>query len=211
MIPDGAAFAGVRATENLTTCARAGPSTRSSQSHGAGPPPSRDGWPPAIPYFDPWDGGVDADVRYILEAPGGEAVRSGFLSRNNPDETAKNFWELNRSAGIPRRRTVTWNVVPWYIGSRTRIRAANGADVKAGSRPLDELLGLLPKLRAVVLIGRKAQRAAGRIARLRPGVRVFRPPHPSPPFVNRAPGNRNGIARVLAEVAKFLRTTRPAA
>ena len=71
----------------------------------------------AIPDFDPWDGGVDAEILYLLEAPGPRAVASGFVSRNNPDESAKNFFQLNGEAKIPRKRTVTWNVVPWYIGA----------------------------------------------------------------------------------------------
>ena len=77
-----------------------------------------------IPDFDPWDGGTEAELLFLLEAPGARAVASGFVSRNNPDETAKNFFELNREAGIPRRRTVIWNVVPWYIGTGTKIRPA---------------------------------------------------------------------------------------
>jgi len=48
-----------------------------------------------IPYFDPLDGGVDAKALFLLEAPGPKAIRSGFISRNNPDETAKNFYLLN--------------------------------------------------------------------------------------------------------------------
>jgi hypothetical protein len=40
---------------------------------------------PTIPDFDPWDGGVDAEILYLLEAPGPQAVASGFISRNNPD------------------------------------------------------------------------------------------------------------------------------
>jgi hypothetical protein len=67
--------------------------------------------------FDPWDGGVEAEILYLLEAPGPRAVASGFISRNNPDETAKNFFQLNAEAKIPRKRTITWNVVPWYIAS----------------------------------------------------------------------------------------------
>jgi uracil-DNA glycosylase len=53
-----------------------------------------------IPDFDPWDGGVKAEILFLLEAPGPKAVRSGFISRNNPDETAKNFFLLNQEAGI---------------------------------------------------------------------------------------------------------------
>ncbi|HET6962909.1 MAG TPA: hypothetical protein VFJ27_10445, partial [Terriglobia bacterium] len=46
------------------------------------------GYGTAIPYFDPADGGVRALCLFLLEAPGPKAVRRGFISRNNPDETA---------------------------------------------------------------------------------------------------------------------------
>ena len=157
-----------------------------------------------LPDFDPWDGGTQAKVLYLLEAPGKRAVGSGFISRNNPDETAKNFFELNQDAGIDRRDTVTWNIVPWYIGDGRRIRAATNADILAGTESLGELLALLPKLRAIVLIGRKAQRAASHVARLRPDARIFASPHPSPLYVNNCPDNRANILKVLREVSKFI-------
>src|SRR5689334_1377344 len=47
----------------------------------------------SIPYFDPWDAGIGAEILFLLEAPGPKAVKSGFVSRNNPDETAKNMFE----------------------------------------------------------------------------------------------------------------------
>jgi uracil-DNA glycosylase len=155
----------------------------------------------AIPDFDPWDGGAAAELLYLLEAPGAKAVLSGFISRNNPDETAKNFFELNRAAGIPRERTVIWNIVPWYIGTEARIRAAGRSDIEAGLPSLTRLLALLSKLKAVVLVGRKAERAASLVSELRPEVRVFRSPHPSPLFINNAPGNRDRILSVLREAA----------
>ncbi len=158
----------------------------------------------AIPDFDPWDGGAMAELLYLLEAPGAKAVLSGFISRNNPDETAKNFFELNRAAGIPRKRTVTWNIVPWYIGTDARIRAAGRSDIKAGLPALTRLLALLPKLKAVVLVGLKAERAASLVSQLRPEVRVFRSPHPSPLFINNARGNRDRILSVLREAAACL-------
>jgi hypothetical protein len=158
----------------------------------------------SIPNLDPWDGGIDAEILFLLEAPGAKALFSGFISRNNPDETAKNFFELNRDAEIPRKRTVTWNIVPWYIGSGARIRAATRTDTNAGIHTLTRVLELLPKLRAAVLIGRKAERASKLLAQLRPAVRVFMSPHPSPLFINNAPGNRQRILDVLLEVAKCL-------
>src|SRR6266487_4390514 len=157
-----------------------------------------------IPYFDPWDGGTAAEVLYLLEAPGAKAVASGFISRNNPDETAKNFFQLNQQSGISRKRTVTWNIVPWYIGSGSRIRPANSDDIEVGIQPLNSLLDLLPILRAIVLIGYKAQRRSNYIAKLRPDVRLFESPHPSPLFVNKSPRNREKILIVLHEVADYL-------
>jgi uracil-DNA glycosylase len=155
----------------------------------------------AIPDFDPWDGGIDAEILYLLEAPGPQAVASGFISRNNPDESAKNFFELNTEAKIPRQRTVTWNVVPWYIGDGKTIRAASHADLEQGVRYLPKLLSLLPKLRAVVFVGRKAEYARDTVMKQLPNVEIFYCPHPSPQNLNTNPANRRRILDVLREVA----------
>jgi hypothetical protein len=154
-----------------------------------------------IPYFDPLDGGVDAKVLYLLEAPGPKAVQAGFISRNNPDETAKNFFLLNEEAGIDRRLTISWNVVPWYIGTGTKIRSSNSSDISKGVQSLSELMGLLPSLLLVVFIGAKAARARPLVATLKPSVSLFESPHPSPLFVNHSPGNRERIAAVLRQLA----------
>jgi uracil-DNA glycosylase len=159
---------------------------------------------PRIPYFDPWDGGVNAECLFLLEAPGSNAVASGFISRNNNDETAKNFFILNREAGLPRERTVTWNIIPWYIGTETKIRAANNKDIADGAPHLLSLLELLPKLRAVVLLGRNAERAERHFSSMKPGVKIFYSPHPSPLYVNNAPGNRDRILKIFVEIAKFI-------
>ena len=165
----------------------------------------------AIPDFDPWDGGVNADVLFLLEAPGAKAVQSGFVSRNNPDETAKNFFLLNQEVGIARERTVLWNIVPWYIGTGIRIRPANRADIAQGIGPLAELLPLLPALRAIVLVGQKPGAARRAIVELRPQVRIFDTPHPSPLFVNNKPGNRGRLLGALNDVASFLGDWEPSA
>jgi uracil-DNA glycosylase len=163
-----------------------------------------------VPDFDPLDGGINAECLFLLEAPGAKAVASGFISRNNPDETAKNFFELNAEAGIGRSKTVTWNIVPWYIGNETRIRAASSNDIAQGLPSFERLLALLPKLRIVVLVGRKAERAKSVIERIRPDLVIRVAPHPSPLFVNRAEGNRRRILDVLVEVADFLGVSRSA-
>ncbi len=158
----------------------------------------------SIPFFDPWDGGIAAEILFLLEAPGAKAVGSGFISRNNPDETAKNFFKLNVETGIPRGRTITWNIVPWYIGSGTRIRPAAKKDIDAGLTTLNRLFSLLPKLRGVVLIGRKAERAEEHCLEMQPNLKIFKSPHPSPMFINRSPNNRSKILTVFRDVSTFL-------
>ena len=160
-----------------------------------------------IPNFDPWDGGIDADILYLLEAPGPKAVLSGFISRNNPDETAKNFFELNAEAKVPRKRPVRWNIVPWYIGDGKHVRSANRADLRAGIRELPRLFSLLPRLRAVVLVGRKAEQARSEVRDLIPKVTIFDCPHPSPQFVNIDPANRRRILNVLRDIASLTVST----
>lgn len=157
-----------------------------------------------IPDFDPWDAGVDAEILFLLEAPGARAVASTFVSRNNSDETAKNMFLLHQDACIPRGRTLLWNVVPWYIGDGARIRAATPHDLELGLRPLPRLIQMLPKLRAVVFMGKNAQRAQPQVAALRPNLRLFACAHPSPKVINTRPRNREAILKVLREAAAFL-------
>ena len=158
----------------------------------------------AIPYFDPLDAGINAEVLFLLEAPGPKAVNSGFVSINNPDETAKNMFELTQEAGIPRDKSVIWNIVPWYIGSETRIRPAKSGDIEKGTDPLIYLLKLLQKLRAIILAGKKAQAAERKLKNLKPSIPMFSCPHPSPLFVNRRPENRRIILEKLMVVTEFL-------
>ena len=162
----------------------------------------------SIPFFDPWDGGINAEVLFVLEAPGPKARNSGFVSRNNPDETAKNFFELLNEAGISRKSSVLWNIVPWYIGAGTKIRPANTSDISSGVKSLEGLLNLLPRLRGIVLVGRKAQKAEGYLRKIRPLLIIEKCPHPSPMFINRKMGNRQMLLDCLCMVKARLEEAR---
>jgi hypothetical protein len=151
----------------------------------------------AIPFFDPLDGGVAARCLFLLEAPGPRAGASGFVSRNNPDESAKNFFELNHDAGIPRELTATWNIVPRYIGSGITIRPAQKSDLEIGMWYLERVLQLLPMLEMVIVMGQKARYAERRLASMSRAVEVLRCPHPSPLYINNREGNRANILAVL--------------
>jgi len=136
-----------------------------------------------------------------LEAPGPRAVKTGFVSRSNPDETAKNFYLLNEEAGIDRRRTVMWNAVPWYIGTGSKIRPATREDVRLADEWLKKLLTALKRLRFVMFVGQKALHAQSVVSQCRPEVEMLTLPHPSPLFVNRAPGNRDRMLESLRSLA----------
>ena len=134
------------------------------------------GW--EFPYFDPLDGGVAADILFLFEKPGPMTSKSGkgsgFISRNNDDPSAESTFRFMKEAKIPRRRTVTWNIVPGWNGTR-KITAC---ELTKGVNALKDLLPLMPKLRTIVLVGQKAQRAKPLIEPL--GLRIITSAHPSP-------------------------------
>jgi len=167
-------------------------------------------WPDRqVPAFDPQDGGSAARALFLLEAPGPRAVKSGLISRHNPDQTAKAFNKLLAEAGIAPAETILWNVVPWYIGNAelTKIRPARVADLRQAEEHLVELIGLLPALRAVVLVGRKARHRSVRALIEREAgcsVEVFECYHPSPLVLNGRPHNREKIFDELKAVRHAL-------
>jgi uracil-DNA glycosylase len=159
---------------------------------------------PEVPYFDPLDGGVEAECLFVLEAPGPKAVFSGFVSRNNPDETAKNWFTLNAAAGIDRQRTAIWNIVPWYLGDGSQIRSATAADITQGVSYLMQVIEMLSSVRIIGLVGRAAAKARGQISDRHPKLRIVNVPHPSPTFINRSRQNRQTVLDALRGVATLL-------
>ena len=113
-----------------------------------------------IPHFDPLDGGTEARVLFLLEAPGPKVLQTGFISRDNPDLTARNMGELLEGVGLARADTLLWNTVPWYIaGEDGRFRAPNAQDIGQAREGTQRLLTLLPQLEHIVLVGVHAQKS----------------------------------------------------
>lgn len=140
---------------------------------------------------------MNARCLFLFEAPGGRAVRSGFISRNNPDETARTFLELNEYASLDRCLTVSWNIVPWYLSSDTKIRAAKRTDIDQG----------LPHLLSVDIIalsGRKAQRATNATKQTYPSMQIVKMWHPSPQSLNHVPSRREEILQVLRKIVRLI-------
>ena len=157
-----------------------------------------------MPDFDPTEAGVAAPILLLLEAPGPKASRerggSGFVSPDNIDGTAENMWRPLREAEVDRgHEVVTWDVVPWYIGSDRNIRPADSADLLEGRPYVEELLGLLRALRVVVRIGRHAAKGWARLGLDLPAIEA---PHPSPQNLNTRPHLRPAVLDALREARR---------
>jgi len=133
-----------------------------------------------VPDFDPASGGIGSHVLFLFEKPGpmtDDGKGSGLLSVCNDDPTAAATHVFIARNGITLDRCLFANVIPWWDGA-IKITAEQQ---KLAGLAIDELLGLLPSLRSVVLVGGRAQKAWDKIgSRVPPDVSVWRSDHPSP-------------------------------
>ncbi len=134
-----------------------------------------------FPDFDPADGGTNASIIFLFEKPGPmtSSARdgrsgSGFISRDNDDPTAEATFNFMIEAGIPREKTVLWNTVPGWNGTRTITKD----ELVAGTREVLNLIAKLPRAKAIVLVGRNAQRAESLLKGS--SLAIYHSPHPSP-------------------------------
>jgi hypothetical protein len=152
-----------------------------------------------FPDFDPFDGGINARVIFLFEKPGpGTSVRgkgSGFISRNNDDRSAEATFGFMLQIGLPRSATVTWNVVPGWNGRREILPA----ELRGGIADLSGLLPLLPRLRRIVLVGKRAKRARPLLEPL--GLEIFHSDHPSPIVRARSPTRWAAIPHAWQQAA----------
>jgi hypothetical protein len=151
-----------------------------------------------VPDFDPLDGGVDACILFLFEKPGpmtaeGGKGGSGFISRNNNDATAEATFNFMQQAGI-----VIWNVIPWWNGT---VKVAR-EELIEGAAGIVDLIGLLPKLRAGVMVGRKATAAQHYLKNT--DLALFTSDHPSPRVRARLPERWQAIPSQWARVRPLI-------
>jgi uracil-DNA glycosylase len=156
-----------------------------------------------VPGFDPLDGGAHASVLLLLETPGRRAVESGFVSRNNPDPTAKNLFCLLGKAKLPRSSTLIWNAVPWDLRSNGKSRAPREQDLLEARPALARLLSKLRELEFIVLVGGAAQSLHTWLSS-RTEARLLACHHPSARVFNLWPRRREENREVLAWIARRL-------
>jgi uracil-DNA glycosylase len=128
-------------------------------------------------------------------------MATGFHSLANADRTAKNTFAAMQQAGLGYSDLVFWNAIPWSGARKVPITPAMR---QRGEAMLGRLMPLLPRLRAVLLLGGEAHRLRPAIEGWRPRVRVITCAHTSPLAWNHA-HHREGVLAAFclaAAVAK---------
>lgn len=157
-----------------------------------------------VPNFDPRDGGIEARVLLLLETPGRVPRATQFTSLDNPSMTSKNLLPMVMDAGLKRSEVLMWNLVPWDIGAETKIQSTKSSHHSIGTAALLRLLELLPRLRAIVFFGTKAQVALKSVQVVRTDLLLIRSPHPSPSNLNTRPESRHEILAALTSAVSGL-------
>lgn len=157
-----------------------------------------------VPSFDPMNGGISSQLLFLFEKPGpmtsseGTQLGSGFISPDNDDPTAEATFNFIASSGIPREMAVFWNIIPWWNGTRD----VKPEELDKGLSELCNLVAILEKLRVVVLVGRKAQRAEDFL--LEKEIPFLKSPHPSPLVRARYPDQWLSIPSIWGQALKFI-------
>ena len=99
-----------------------------------------------VPNVDPNGGSIEARVLFLLESPGPKAVGSNFISRDNPDPSARNMGRALEHAGLSRRDTVLWNVVLHCVSTLDQNRNASVSAIAASAPDTQTFIDLLPRL-----------------------------------------------------------------
>lgn len=153
-----------------------------------------------VPNPDPNDGGVNAKALFLLESPGPKAVGSQFISRDNPDPSARNLGVSLALSGIARSDSLIWNVVPYCVSTINSNKNASPAQIRSAIPYTQDFIDLLTNLRAIVFCGRRAQ-----IARplLKLDCKVFETYHPGAMAYNRR-YCRDHLHATFAQVGRII-------
>jgi uracil-DNA glycosylase len=116
---------------------------------------------PHVPNVDPNDGGSLASALFLLESPGPKAVGTEFVSRDNPDPSARNMGRALDNAGFSRKEYVLWNVVPQCISTREQNRKPSRTQVGDAVADTLNFIRALKEPKVIVFCGRAASGRAG--------------------------------------------------
>lgn len=130
-----------------------------------------------IPTFSVKDGRTKAKALFLFQDPGKSgAERSRVVDRDNDDESAKLFGNLNQELGFDREETVSWNSIPWAMQDKPDAELERVRKWKL----VPQLLDALPKVCVVVLCGKTvAWKLESDIAAYGRDLLILKGPHPS--------------------------------
>lgn len=113
-----------------------------------------------VPSFDPRSAGVEAKLLVLLQDPSrAAAYGSRFISIDNNDQTAHNCSKAYEATGLDYGEALHWNVIPWWVDDPQRAHERDRTLVAQSRRArpyLAALISMLPRLQAVVLLGKHA-------------------------------------------------------
>jgi hypothetical protein len=170
----------------------------------------------SVPYFDPRAALDGAKVLLLLQDPSGAADgESGFISRDNNDQTAHNVYELYLKTSLRYEDCIAWNVIPWWVANPAKGPRSLASEARRARQYLEEVIDLLPgDLAAVIVMGETQtqpawQAAVGHRHSSFRGAEVRFTAHPGPLAINQTDkktGRRKGdlIADAFSEVANML-------
>ncbi|WP_146346766.1 uracil-DNA glycosylase family protein [Phaeobacter marinintestinus] len=152
-----------------------------------------------VPDFDP-DGPLEtAEYLAVLLRPGPRgAAKTNVLSpTKNDDLTARNMRELFAKAGLDENKVLFSNICP-YADPTGGNAKPTANEIRQGTAYLRRLVGLLPNLKGVILMGLEAQKAAKELRRIG-DIKIVCTYHPGP-RVKASIEKYNTIAPKLAEL-----------
>lgn len=154
-----------------------------------------------VPHFDPSDAGTRARCLFLLESPGPQTRKTGFVSRDNPDATAENWSRLCDRAKLGRQSTVMWNAYPWFLQD-SRFSAE---DKQIAHKEIPRLLKNFPDLQVVVFVGKRAEIFWNEFHQHGPHLAFLRCPHPSNRHLKPNPAAEGEIVEALKKARNFLK------
>jgi uracil-DNA glycosylase len=100
----------------------------------------------SVPNVDPDDGGVKARALFFLETPGPRAVGTFYVSRSNPDPSARNMGKALDFAGFARSDVLIWNVVPHCVSTVDRNKNATAKQIRETAPDTQAVIDVMQSL-----------------------------------------------------------------
>ncbi len=110
---------------------------------------------------------------------------------------------LLKLASLSRKKILLWNIFPWQLSAQSVV-APSEKDLMEAASTTRELLKLLPELKVIVLVGKKAREGweHGGL-KVDPGIEILHCPHPSPQHFNRKPEAAAQALSVLVQARRL--------